>query len=795
MPGLSGVSADLTRERTPLIEDVIADTMDGVEPSGVEVKKVCSPNCGADWSNRLPNSQLIQDAAPVEAQEEEEDDDEQQQQQGQRRRLAAADATELLVAVTTTKAAVRNGGGESGPLANNDSNTDVVAYLVGQLRTAAADPGDDGLTKKLRTKTGLGDLTVKSTRLTVDAGPHSESPSASPSGSPSISPSESPTKSPTREPSEAPSKSPTRAPSAAPTPIPTTSPSAFPSASPTEAPSRSPTWASDCGMHPRCKAMGFDKGAKCCPSVNMNTGEFEFFSCCDNTEAPTKAPTDADQPTGTPSASPSPSPTKDPTVSPTDAPSAFPSASPTLFIDEGADCFNPENALCKLVVSGPGQMACCPMASGEFNACCAHPPTPSPTITPSASPTAPTAAPTIIVDIDAEEAAVSGSTSLIIMSIIAGLIVFLVFVGMVYLQKHHKPKPVGHANSNTKKFNVHEDHPHAVLARKQAADAVEAGHDIANLAEEIAHAETHEEKRELIHELQMRMSRAMQSAGLAATSAAEAGPRYSRNLQIVPDFKMPGSNASIYEDHPERPRGTMSARLHARAKARISQDDLGREIVRKRTLFAVDGPHAPGGGSDGDDASEHSSAARSTAKGPTSAGQTAAKARGRRPSISAESLSGITVRKNNGALDDARGRRDAAGGYAPSEENKDRAREKFKDAMHRLKGKKMSTGAGLIDQLKKDAKKHKGHGSLKRKDSAVWNKGGDKAKEARKRARRRRESKKKGKHGHRKSHRRSRRRTVTPDGSELEGIDDMVIIEDDEEEEHHDDGSGVHDLI
>jgi hypothetical protein len=84
----------------------------------------------------------------------------------------------------------------------------------------------------------------------------------------------------------------------APTQSPTAKPSRSPTtATPTRSPSRSPTLnPAKCRLHAECKDQGLT--GLCCPAADGVT----YFSCCQNTEAPTALPTPA--PTRTPTEAP-----------------------------------------------------------------------------------------------------------------------------------------------------------------------------------------------------------------------------------------------------------------------------------------------------------------------------------------------------------------------------------------------------------------------------------------------------------------------------------------------------------
>ena len=109
---------------------------------------------------------------------------------------------------------------------------------------------------------------------------------------------------------------------------------------------------------------------------------------------------------------------------------------------------------------------------------------------------------------------------------------------------------------------------------------------------------------------------------------------------------------------------------------------------------------------------------------------TVRKMTGNRQQSQSMDIGGPLIRNATEDLEEARAIRARIGSFAPNEEARERARAKFRRALGKIKAKSLM-GAG---------RKRKGHGhhrSLKRKDSQVWDHGGEEGREARRRARRR----------------------------------------------------------
>ena len=266
--------------------------------------------------------------------------------------------------------------------------------------------------------------------------------------------------------------------------------------------------------------------------------------------------------------------------------------------------------------------------------------------------------------------------------------------------------------------------------------------DISKLAEDIALADNAGQRAALIEEMQAKMDDAMAAAALAAEAAHLAGPRHVERLRFDPAF-----------EH------------HEVVLDRITDKRMADEIESPGGGHDGDGGYGydDGGSCESDEAPvEERPTRRATKRKPVAAqGNTFRSASGpgtrkmkrkgtvrkmtgnrQQSSQSTDIAGGPLIRNATEDLEEARAIRARIGSFAPNEEARERARAKFRRALGKIKAKSLM-GAG---------RKRKGHGhhrSLKRKDSQVWDHGGEEGREARRRARRRSVAKKQSKrHGH-----------------------------------------------
>ena len=415
---------------------------------------------------------------------------------------------------------------------------------------------------------------------------------------------------------------------------------------------------------------------------------------------------------------------------------------------------------------------CCPTVDGSYLRCCGNAP-----------------AGDGDGDGDGEKPAVEGSASVLIMGMFCGTVLVCVFVGTIMCNRRAR-KDGGGGGGGGKNGGgkggagggVADHHPHAVLAQRQNVHAMASAVDISSLAEDIAMATDAKERAALIEEMQARLEDAMNAAALAASAAAEAGPRHTQRLDFQPEFSAPNDiliamerkklaeekfqddyddDGGHYDDEEDggyaQPQGmggrknTMKQQQKPKKQKQKMKQAGGptkRGMARKGTVRKMAGKgntlkedlaHQRGA-----EAKEMMERMRKTAAAQSHASGARANLGGLFP-----------VRSATEDLEEARAIRKRLGAYAPNMEAKERARAKFRRALSKLKVKRL-TGALLLG-----ARKKKGHGkSLKRMDSQTWEHGGDEGRERRKRARRKSMAKKQAKKAQRKSRRKSRRATM-----------------------------------
>ena len=349
------------------------------------------------------------------------------------------------------------------------------------------------------------------------------------SGAPSVSPTTSPTGSPSTSPTGSPTKSPSKAPTEHPTEFPTRSPTSSPSKWPTgpEGGSRlSAAVTADDDVLPVVDHDGFEPG----DTVRIGGLEDRIVEDADNNLVSLTAPLERGYPAGASvdimrrSAAPT---TAGPTVVP---PCSSAACLGAQFLEQMQAGTGAGGDVCKDNCGNDCRTLNdqCPKASSASDLSDAFKKTMCAQSTGLAFCAAGGDG-----DGAGDEAEVEGDDAVVLMAVICALIIAAVFVGSIMCQrKKDGPGGLKGLLAPAAPTNVADDHPNALAVHEHAEKAQAHSRGITKLAQDIGHARTDEEKKDLILEIRKRVVESMHAAAGAGTSAARAGPRHSARLKF-----------------------------------------------------------------------------------------------------------------------------------------------------------------------------------------------------------------------------------------------------------------------